>query len=79
MLYNRLKVGREDANGRPNTSATDENIEAVNKMILANRRITIREVANAVRLTYCSAHVKQFLDMKCAAANIVPILNFDQK
>ena len=50
LWYNQFKEGREDVNddaypGRPNTSTTDENIEAVEKMILDNHRITIREVA----------------------------------
>ena len=47
LYYNRFKEGREDVNddarpGRPNTSTTDENIEAVKKIILDIRRITIR-------------------------------------
>ena len=45
MWYNRFKEGREDINevarpGRPSTSTTDENNEAVKKMTLDNRRIT---------------------------------------
>ena len=48
LWYNRFKEGREDVNddarsGRPNTSTTNENIEAVQKMILDNRRIPIRK------------------------------------
>ena len=51
LWHNRFKKGREDVNdddrpGRPSTSTTNENIEAVKKMILDNRRITISEVAN---------------------------------
>ena len=47
LWCNRFKEGREDINddarpGRPSTSTTDENIEAVMKMILDNRRIPIR-------------------------------------
>ena len=44
LRYNRFKESREYVNddARPNTSTTDENIEAVKKMILDNRRITIR-------------------------------------
>ena len=46
LWYHRFKEGREDGNedarlGRPSTSTTDENIEAVKKMILDKRRITI--------------------------------------
>ena len=53
LWYNRFKEGREDVNddarlGRPSTSTTDDNIEAVKKMILNNRRITIREVIDDV-------------------------------
>ena len=66
LWYNRFKKDREDVNGNarpgpPSTSATDENIEAVKKMILNKRRITIREVADDVG--YRSAHAKQFLRM----------------
>ena len=55
LWYNRFKEGREDVNddaspGRPSTLTTDENIEAVKKMILDNRWITIREVADDVVL-----------------------------
>ena len=57
VWYNRFKEGREDVNddacpGSPNTSTTDENIEAVKKMILDNCRITIREVANDVDISF---------------------------
>ena len=42
MFYNLFKKGREDVNdnarpGRPSTSTTDENIDAVKKMFLDNR------------------------------------------
>ena len=51
LLYNPFKEDREDVNndgrpGHPSTSMTDENFEAVKEMILDNRRITIREVAD---------------------------------
>ncbi|UYV71503.1 hypothetical protein LAZ67_8003522 [Cordylochernes scorpioides] len=50
--YNMFSEGREDVNdeeraGRPSTSTTDEKINEVEKMILANRRITHRmNIAN---------------------------------
>ena len=64
LWYNRFKEGREDVNddarpGWPSRLTTDENIEAVKKIILDNHRITIREVDDDFR----SAHVKQFLRM----------------
>ena len=77
MWYNRFKEGRENVNdgarpGRPSTSTTDENIEAVKKMILDNRRITIREVADDVGISFgsCQAIFTGVLCMKRAAASI---------
>ena len=57
LWYNRFKEGREDLNdnaysGRSNTSITDGNIEAGKKMILDNRRITIRNLANNVDISF---------------------------
>ncbi|UYV76931.1 hypothetical protein LAZ67_14002468 [Cordylochernes scorpioides] len=47
--------GREDVNeeraGRPSTSTTEEKINEVEKMILANRRITVREVAEDLNIS----------------------------
>ena len=51
-------------------------------MILDNRRITIREVADDVGITFgsCQAIFTDILSMKCAAAKIVPkLLSFEQK
>ena len=87
LWYNRFKEGREDVNddarpGRPSTSTTDENIEAVKKMILDNRRITIREVADDVGISFgsCQAIFTDVLATKRAATKIVAkLLNFEQK
>ena len=67
LWYNRFKEGRKDVNGDacpscPITSRTDENIEAMKKMNLDNRRITIRERL-LMMLAYRSAHARQFLLM----------------
>ena len=51
-------------------------------MILGNRRITIREVADDVGISFgsCQAIFTDVLEMKCAAGNILPkLLNFEQK
>ena len=80
MLYNRFKEGQDVNNdarpARPNTSITDENMEAVKKMILNNRLITIREVANDVSISFdsCQAIFTDVVGMKRAAAKIVPKL-----
>ena len=87
MWYNRFKGGREEVNndaspGRPSTSTTAENIEAVKKIILDNRGITIREVADDIVILFgsCQAIFADLLAMKRAAAKIVPkLLNFEQK
>ncbi|UYV80262.1 hypothetical protein LAZ67_18002221 [Cordylochernes scorpioides] len=79
--------GREDVNdeehaGRPSTSTTDEKINEVEKMILANRRITVREVAEDLNISIGSCHsiFINDLGMRRVAANFVPkLLNCDQK
>ena len=84
LWYNQFKEVREDVNddgpGRPSTSTTDENIEAVNKMIFYNRRISIQEVADSVDISFglCQANFTDVLGMKCAATKVV-LLNFEQK
>ncbi|UYV72842.1 hypothetical protein LAZ67_10000956 [Cordylochernes scorpioides] len=79
--------GREDVNdewraGRPSTSTTDEKINEVEKMILANRRITVREVAEDSNISIGSCHsiFINVLGMRRVAAKFVSkILNCDQK
>ena len=68
LWYNRFQEGRDDFNddahpGRLSTSTTDENIEAVEKIILNNRRITIREVADDVGISFGS---RQVIFYKCS-------------
>ncbi|UYV79403.1 K02A2.6-like [Cordylochernes scorpioides] len=79
--------GREDVNdegraGRPSTSTADEKINEVEKMILANRRITVREVAEDLNISIGSCHsiFINDLGMRRVAAKFVPkLLNCDQK
>ena len=66
LWYNQFKEGREDVNGdahrgRPSMSTTDEDIEAVKKIIFDNRRIT-REVPDDVGISFgsCQAIVTDF-------------------
>ena len=55
--YKMFSEGREDVNdeergGRPSsTSTTDENIDEVKKIVLVNRRKTIREVAEDLNIS----------------------------
>lgn len=85
--YKLFQDGREDANdeprsGRPSTSTTDENVQAVKKIVLENRRITIREVAEDVGISLGSCHeiFSNVLGMRRVSAKFVlKLLNFDQK
>ncbi|UYV78964.1 hypothetical protein LAZ67_17000510 [Cordylochernes scorpioides] len=85
--YKMFSEGREDVNdeeraGRPSTSTTDEKINEVEKMILANRRITVREVAEGLNISIGSCHsiFINDLGMRRVAAKFVPkLLNCDQK
>ncbi|EGI59647.1 FLJ37770-like protein, partial [Acromyrmex echinatior] len=85
--YKMFSEGREDVNdeeraGRPSTSTTDENIDEVKKIVLANRRITVREVVEDLNISIGSCHsiFTNDLGMRRVAAKFVPkLLNFDQK
>ncbi|UYV77429.1 hypothetical protein LAZ67_15000998 [Cordylochernes scorpioides] len=85
--YKMFSEGREDMNdeeraGRPSTSTTDEKINEVEKMILANRRITVKEVAEDLNISIGSCHsiFINDLGMRRVAAIFVPkLLNCNQK
>ena len=59
-------------------STTDDNIEAIKKMILDNREITIREVANDVRLMPRNFY-GCFRHETCGSEDYSKLLNFVQK
>ena len=85
--YKRFQDGREDVEDderpeRPSTSTTDENVEKVKEMVMNDRRITIREVADDVGISIGSCHeiFSNVLGMKRVAAKFVPkFLNFEQE
>ena len=59
--YKRFQNGREDVEdderpGRSSTSTTDENVEKVKEMVMNDRQITIREVADVVGISNGSYH-----------------------
>ena len=59
--YKRFQDGLGDVEdderpGRPNTWTTDENVEKVKEMVMNDRRITIREVADDVGISIGSCH-----------------------
>ncbi|UYV68333.1 hypothetical protein LAZ67_5003912 [Cordylochernes scorpioides] len=81
-MHGREDVNDEERAGRPSTSTTDEKINEVEKMILANRRITVREVAEDQNISIDSCHsiFINDLGMRRVAAKFVPkLLNCDQK
>ena len=47
-------VEDEERSGSPSTSKTQENVERVSKMIRSNRRLTIREIAEDLNISYGS-------------------------
>ena len=59
MLQNAFSEGREVAENlphtsRPSTSVNDNDFERVKKVVLENRRVGIREVAEALNISYGS-------------------------
>ena len=73
--YKAFSEGREVVENlphasRPSTSVNDDNIERVKKIVLENRRVGIREVAEALNISYRSTQhiVVHVLSMKCVAA-----------
>ncbi|XP_011146337.1 putative uncharacterized protein FLJ37770 [Harpegnathos saltator] len=85
--YKRFQEDREDIeddarSGRPSTSTNDEHVEKVKEIVLANRRITIRKVAEEIGISYGSREVifTNVLNMKRVAAKFTPkLLNFQEK
>jgi hypothetical protein len=79
--YNRFKDGRtsvesEPRSGRPSTCRNDQVIAKVNAVVMRDRRLTIREIAEEVGLSTFSAHsiVTEDLAMKRVSAKFVPKL-----
>ena len=83
--YKLFSEGREDVNdeeraGRSSTSTTDENIDKVKKIVLVNRRITFREVAEDLNIPIGSCHsvfTNDFGMTQVAAKFVSKLLNFD--
>lgn len=63
--------------GRPSTSTTGENINKVNKIVLANPRITVTEVAEDLNISIGSCHsiLTNNLGMSRIVVKFVPMTN----
>jgi len=78
----RESVKDDERSSRPSTSKTDENINKVREMLLNNRKLTIRELAEDLNIAYGSVQdiVVGDLGLRRVAAKLVPRdLNFTQK
>lgn len=77
--YNLFKEGRDSAtsdtrSGRPSTSRNEKTINQVETLVLADRRITIRELAEEVDISTGSIHsiLHEDLLLRRVAATLVP-------
>lgn len=52
----RQSVENEDRSGRPSTSTNDNNVARVQEMVLADRRITVSDVASKLHIGRAQAH-----------------------
>jgi histone-lysine N-methyltransferase SETMAR len=67
-------IDDEDRPGRISTSCTDEDISKVNEMIRSNRKLTIREIADELNISFGSVQhiLTNVLNMKRVSAKFVP-------
>jgi AraC-like DNA-binding protein len=79
--YSRFKNGRTSIDddphtGRPSTARTNETVDRVNAVIRGNRRLTIREIADELNLSFgtCQTILTQDLGMRRMSAKLVPRL-----
>jgi len=77
----RFREGREDPkddarSGCPSTSSGNENINCMRSLMLSDRRLTVRMIAEELGLGKSSVHIilTEHLDMKKVCAKIVPKL-----
>ena len=79
-VYKLFQEGRENVNdeprsGRPSTSKTDENVQEVKEIVLKNRRITIREIADDLNISFgsCQSIIMDVFGMTRVSAKFVPM------
>ncbi|XP_012561940.1 protein GVQW3-like [Hydra vulgaris] len=85
--YNEFKRGRSstsdvERSGRPKEVATEEMIEKIHDILIENRKIKVREIANRVNISYERVFniFHKHLEIKKLAARWVPrVLTVDQK
>ncbi|GFT41707.1 HTH_48 domain-containing protein [Nephila pilipes] len=85
--FNRFKDGRTSAEseqccGRPQTARSAANVERMRNLVMADRRLTVQEIAEEVGVSKDSAHalLREDLNMNRVAAKFVPkLLSPEQK
>jgi hypothetical protein len=85
--HERFKGGRESIEdderpGRPSTSTDDANVDKINTLVRANRRLTVRELAEecGISVGSCYEILTEKLKMHRVAAKFVPrLMTDDQK
>lgn len=68
--------------GRPNEAVTDENIKKVHRIVLNDRKVKVREIADILKISTERVRyiLHEYLDMKKLSARWVPrFLTIDQK
>jgi len=78
----RTSIEDDPKSGRPSSSTGDDHIEKVHSVICENRRLTIREVSEEVRIckSSCNTILTKKLKMHRVAAKFVPpLLTEEQK
>lgn len=77
-LFENGRTNMEDdyRQGRPSTSVTDDNVERVHQLVLANRRITVDEIVAELRISHGSVHyiISEKLQCRKICARWVPRL-----
>ena len=71
-----LSVEDDERSRRPSTSTDDPHIDEINTLVRANRRLTVRELAEECGISVGSCHhiLKEELKMHRVAAKFVPCL-----
>lgn len=78
----KISVEDDDRPGRPISVSTPENVNAVHDMILSDRRISIKQISETLKISCERVHhiIHADLDMKKISAKWIPkCLNADQK
>jgi len=82
--FKRGRTNTDDAerSGRPNSAVTEENIQKVHKIVLSDRKLKLKEIADILKISAGSVHtiIHEHLGMKKVFSKWVPrLLTPEQK